>query len=89
MDIKGKKLLSEYMDILYRITVAEYWFNVEGNIKNHGKGCKEHTDFCNLLYRMRDLYIGLRELNINPPRWIDDNISIDKLIQEYKGGNVK
>ena len=86
MDNKSKQLLSEYMDVLYRITIGEYWFNKEGNIKTHGKGSKEHTDFCNLLYKMRDLYIGLRELNINPPRWVNDNIKIDKMIEEYKGG---
>lgn len=86
MDNKFKQLLSEYMDVLYRITIGEYWFNQEGNIKTHGKGSKEHTDFCNLLYRMRDLYIELRELNIKPPRWVDDNIEIDNIIKKYKGG---
>lgn len=86
MDNKSKQLLSEYMDVLYRITIGEYWFNKEGNIKTHGKGSKEHTDFCNLLYMMRDLYIELRELNIKPPRWVDDNIEIDNIIKKYKGG---
>lgn len=84
MDNGSKQLLSEYMDVLFRITVAEHWFNAKGNIKTHGKDSKEYTDFCNLLYRMRDLYIKLRELDVNPPRWINDSKNIDKMIKEYK-----
>ncbi len=84
MDISTKKLLSEYMDVLYRLTLADYWFIVEGNKNNCNNQSKEYIDLCNLLDRVVPLYISLRELNINPPRWINDNIDLDQLISEYK-----
>lgn len=84
MDINTKDLLNEYMDILFRVTVAMYWFNVEGNIKNCTRDSKEYIDLCNLMDRGVELYIGLKELNINPPRWIEDNIGIDELKTKYK-----
>ena len=84
MDINTKNLLNEYMDVLFRITLADHWFNTLGNKKKCTTSSKEYIDFCNLLDRIRPLYIGLRELNINPPRWINDNIELDKKIKEYK-----
>ncbi|MCR8746215.1 hypothetical protein [Romboutsia lituseburensis] len=87
MDINTRNLLNEYMDVLFRITVADHWFNALGNKSKCNTDSREYIDLCNLFDRMVPLYISLRELNINPPRWINDNLKIDQLIEEYKINN--
>ena len=70
MDISTENILNEYIEVLLRLTKAEYYFNVEGNKKHCTTKSNEYIELNNLFERIVPLYISLRDANVNPPRWM-------------------
>lgn len=80
----NKRLLNQYMNILYRLTIAEYYYCVEVEEKNITPGEKEYEVLCNLIKDAGRLYLILIDRKINPPIWGDKVVMYDKDVKQMK-----
>lgn len=78
MSEDDKRLLDQYMNVLYRLTLAEYFFCVEAKDRKFTTDDKEYKALCDLIDTARKLYPVLVERKINPPIWGDKVVTYDK-----------
>ncbi len=84
MTDSDRRLLDQYMNVLYRLTMAEYFFCVEAKDRVFNTDDKEYKTLCNLINEATDLYPKLIEKKINPPIWGDKVVTYDKDIEQMK-----
>lgn len=82
MTDQGEILLSEYMNVLFRLTKAEYYFCVEAKDKKITTSDKDYETLCKLIKEAGELYNKLIKMKINPPIWGDKVVMYDKDIKK-------
>ncbi len=84
MKEEDRNLLDRYMNVLYRLTLAEYFFCVESVNRNFDTDDKEYKMLCDLIKDAKDLYPRLVEKKINPPIFGEKVVVYDKDIEQMK-----